>query len=90
MALLRKRLVDLADEESLLYRALCGELEDISQTIAAEAACPRPDFAAIAAAQRDRRLAVQWLRRFSLPPAAVSCDGPSEIEEELLLQEMVP
>ncbi len=89
MALLRKRLADLTEEENLLYRALCGELEEIAQSLADEAACPKPDLMAIAAAQRDRRLAVQWLRRFHLPPAAVFSDGPSEQEEELLLREAV-
>lgn len=89
MALLRKRLNDLTDEESLLYRALCAELEGIAETIGTEAACLRPDLSAIAAAHRDRRFAVQWLRQFNLPPAAVICDGPSEREEELLLREAV-
>lgn len=89
MALLRKRLAELTDEENLLYRALCGELEEIADTIAEEGSCSKPDLMAIAAAQRDRRLAVQWLRHFNLPPAAVFCDGPNEIEEELLLREAV-
>jgi len=89
MDLLRKRLADLTDEENVIYRALCGELEQIAEAIAAEAVCSKPDLSAIAAAQRDRRLAVQWLRRFNLPPAGVSCDGPSEQEEELLLREAV-
>ncbi len=89
MALLRKRLNDLTDEESLLYRALCAELESIAEAIGAEAACLRPDLSAIAAAHRDRRLAVQWLRQFNLPPAAVIFDGPSEREEDLLLREAV-
>lgn len=89
MTLLRKRLSELTDEENLLYRALCGELEEIAEAIAAEAICPKPDLSAIAAAQRDRRLAVQWLRHFNLPPAAVACDGPSEQEEEQLLREAV-
>lgn len=76
MTALYKRMSELTDEENLLYRALCGELEEIAEFITA-----------IASAQRDRRLAVEWLRHCNLPPAAVSRDGPSEQEETALLRE---
>jgi hypothetical protein len=89
MAILRKCLEDLSEAENLMYRALCTELESIAENIQEEASCTNPDFTAIATAQRDRRLAVEWLRKLNLPPAAIYCTGPSEKEEEQLLSEAV-
>jgi hypothetical protein len=87
MAILRKCFEELSDAERLMYRALCTELENITEHIQEEAACANPDFAAIAVAQQDRRLAVEWLRKLNLPPASVYCDGPTEAEEGRLLRE---
>lgn len=87
MGITRKQLDDLTDSEVLIYRALCGELESIAITIQEESSCPMPDFQAIATAQQDRRLAIEWLQRLGLPAAAVLCDGPTEADESLLLQE---
>jgi hypothetical protein len=87
MEITRKNLSDLTDSERLIYRALCSELETIAEGIQEEAACANPDFAAIAAAQQDRRLAVEWLRKLNLPPASIYCDGPTEAEEGRLLRE---
>jgi hypothetical protein len=87
MAITRKRLEDLTESENLIFRALCSELDNIAGTIQEESSCPMPDFAAIATAQQDRRLVIEWLRRLNLPAAAVYCDGPTEAEEAHLLQE---
>lgn len=87
MAVTRKQFEDLADSENLIYRALCVELESIAASIKEETSCPMPDFHAIATAQRDRRLAIEWLQKLGLPPASVYCDGPTEADESRLLQE---
>lgn len=87
MAITRKQLEDLTDSEGVIFRALCCELESIAATIQEESSCPMPDFAAIATAQQDRRLVIEWLRRLNLPAAAIYCDGPTEAEEIRLLQE---
>jgi hypothetical protein len=87
MAITRKRLVDLTDSENLIYRALCSELETIAEGIQEEAGCPSPDFAAIAAAHEDRRLAIEWLQKLGLPAASAYCSGPTESEEVQLLRE---
>lgn len=87
MAIARKKILELTEAESLIYRAICGEIESIADTITEEASCPNPDFVAIAAAQRDRRLAIWWLRKLNLPAASVYCDGPTEADETRLLLE---
>jgi len=87
MSTKRKSVSELTLSETLIYRALCNELESISEALHEEASCHKPDFHSIAAAMRDRRLAVEWLRSLGLPPASIYCSGPSEEDESRLLQE---
>lgn len=89
MRILRKQIEELTESECLIYRALCLELESIAETILEEAHCLKPDFTTIATAHRDRRLAVEWLRRLHLPPASIFSSGPDEAEENQLLMEVV-
>lgn len=87
MRALRKQLMDLDDREALLFRALASEWEQLSEDIAAEASVEKVDFRALAAANRDRRLVVELLRQFNLPPLSCYCSGPDEATENLLMRE---
>lgn len=84
---IRKRIQDLSAREFCLYRAICLELDELAEEIDLEALTDR-DLLALAAAMRDRRLLVEWLRDLHLPPSSLYCHrGISEPMEELLLRE---
>ncbi len=87
MRALRKRLLDLDDHEALLLRALASEWEQLAEDLAKEASVDKVDFTALETAARDRRLVVELLRQFNLPPLSCYCNGPDEITENLLLRE---
>lgn len=86
---LRKRLVELDDHQSILFRALAAEFEQLTEDLAAEASVPKVDFLAVSAASRDRRLVIELLRHYNLPPLSDYCSGPDEGTEDQLLREAV-
>lgn len=87
MKLLRKTLIDLSDHETILFRALAAEWEQLAEDMSNEANARNVDFLALASATRDRRLLIELLRQYNLPPLASYCAGPDEDGEELILRE---
>lgn len=83
----RQRIQDLTARDFCLYRAICLELDALAEEIQLEA-LPQGDFVALAAAMRDRRLLVEWLRDLQLPASSFyGHRGISEAMEEQLLHE---
>jgi hypothetical protein len=87
MRLLRKRLIDLNDHETIMFRALAAEWEQLTEDICQETHVRVPDFLALTSATRDRRLVIELLRQHCLPPLASYCCGPDEYGEDLILRE---
>ena len=67
--MIRKRIQELTAREFCLYRAICLELDELAEEIDLEG-LPGGDFVGLAAAMRDRRLLVEWLRDLQLPPSS--------------------
>ena len=57
----RKKIIHLTDREYALYRAICGELDDLQRSIRREN-YGGLDVSELAVAMRDRRFLVEWLR----------------------------
>lgn len=89
MMAIRQRLVELDDYQSILFRALATEFEQLTEDLAVEASAPKVDLLAVSAASRDRRLVIELLRRYNLPPLSAYCSGPDVMTEEQLLREAV-
>ena len=87
MKQLRRCLADLDDHQAILFRALAAEWEQLNEDLVVEASVPKVDFLAISAASRDRRLVIELLRNYSLPPLSDLIDGPDLFGEEQLLRE---
>lgn len=89
MKLARKSLIGLDDYETILFRALASEWEQLTEDISTEAGVPNVDFLALSSATRDRRLLIELLRQFNLPPLAAYCAGPDADGEENILREAI-
>jgi hypothetical protein len=80
----RKRIIHLTDREYALYRAICGELDDLQRSIRREN-YGGLDVSELAVAMRDRRFLVEWLRELRLPPASNFNDCGLTVEAENLI-----
>jgi hypothetical protein len=80
----RKRIIHLTDREYALYRAICGELDDLQRSIRREN-YGGLDVSELAVAMRDRRFLVEWLRELRLPPASDFNDCGLTVEAENLI-----
>ncbi|MCT0219032.1 hypothetical protein KQ304_08480 [Synechococcus sp. CS-1329] len=82
----RSQLNELNPRSYVLYRVICGALEDLQQEILAGSAITS-DLSPLASAMQDRRLLVEWLRDLGFPPASTynDCGITAEVEDVLML-----
>ncbi len=82
----RKQLRDLDDMDYVLYRVICGALEDLQAEILQDSAITS-ELSILASAMHDRLLLVKWLRELGFPPASAYNDcGITMDMEDILMQ----